>query len=82
MGTAGAAWQPGFEARAAKGTEEQPNLDTAIRDRECAESILDRVQLFFGNVLFETPDEFIVTHQLHFITKLEAARVFRKDIAS
>jgi len=29
------------------GAEGQPNLDAAIRDRVYAESILDRVQLFY-----------------------------------
>jgi len=55
------AWQPGLEecARVNMGMKEHPNLDAAIRDRECAESILDRVQLFFGDVLF---DEFVGVH--------------------
>ena len=65
------------------GTEEHPNLDATIRDRECAESILDRVQLFFWDLLlFEKLDEFVVTHQLHSTTIREEARVIREDTAS
>ena len=77
-----ATWQPGLEecARAAIGTEEQPHLDAAVRDREGAESILDGVQ-FFSDVLFDEFIEFIVTHQLHSTTILEVARVIRKNTA-
>jgi len=80
-----ATWQPGFEegAEVAIGTEGQPNVDAAIRDRECTKSILDRVQLVFGDaVLFEKFDVFIVIHQLHCTTIPEEARVIREDIAS
>ena len=37
-----AAWQPGLEdgVRVNKGAEEQPNLDAAIRDWECAKLLV------------------------------------------
>ena len=65
------------------GTEEQPNVNATIRDQKRAKSILDRVQLFFGDVvLFETFDVFVLTNQFHSTTTLEEPRVIHEDIAS
>jgi len=63
------------------GIKEQPNLDAAIRDRECAKSI-DLNQLFCWNVWFEIFEEFVLIRQFHLITFPEEARVIRKDTAS
>ena len=75
------AWKSEREPRPATRTEEHPNLDATICDRERAESILDGVQLFFWDDLVEKLDEFAVIYQLHYTTTLEEARIIRKDTA-
>ena len=56
------------------GIKEQPNLDAAIRDRECAKSI-DLNQLFCWNVRFEIFEEFVSIRQFHLITFPDTASI-------
>ena len=76
------AWQPGLEdrARVMIGAKEQPNLDAAIRDGECAKAIpFDRLQPFFWDEVFEMLDESVRIHQFHPTTTTEEAGVICKD---
>ena len=83
-GPDGSTWQQGVEDCVGDiGAEEQPNLDAAIRDGECAKSfVLNRREHFFWDVTSERFDEFVLVHQSHLITTPEEARVIRKDTAS
>ena len=78
MGESGMAARLGSLSKSRGRNEGERNLDAAIRDRECAESVLD---VSFWDVRFEKLDEFVVTHQLHCTTKKEVSRVIREDAA-
>ena len=80
-----AAWQPDLEdcVEINMGTEEQPNLDAAIRDGECAKSIvLNRSELLLRDVTSERFDEFVSIHQFHLGTIPKEVRVVHKNTAS